>query len=168
MPVIKSTAVCVSLLLASAVLALGCQRKGSSEPQVRPDPQVAETAAASTASAVAAPSSGTTVDSGEVHMTLTLADGEAIKAALLAQLQKQTDLEGGEYLVNATRNVSPRIGDGVMRIGNWLLQLQRDKLRLTFRMPAGNVAARMYTAPVTREGSSWQVGEVFAGEIRLR
>ena len=168
MPVINAVTARCGVLVWGALLVLGCQKKGTSEPQVSPDPNVTETAVASAAAPIAAPSPGNAADSGEVHMTLTLADGEAIKAALLAQLQKQTDLEGGEYLFNATRNIAPTTDDGALRIGNWMLQLHRDKLKLTFRMPAGNVAARMYTAPVIRQGSGWQVGEVFSGEIRLR
>jgi len=101
-------------------------------------------------------------------MVLTLADGEAIKSALLARLEQQTNLDDRDYLLTATRSVSPLIDDGVMRIGSWILDMQRGKPQLTYRMPPGRVAALMYVAPLQRVGSVWQVDDIARGEIRLR
>lgn len=166
------------LVLAAPSGPAGCQNHGPRDTQARPGPTAVEVPA------VAAPTGAepdpqptvTPVKSGEsvnfdvggVSLTVTLADAEAIKAALLARLQQQPNIDDRDYLVKVTQQLSPSIRDGSVRVAGWNLQVNGDKLQLRFRMPPRQLAVPMYLATVERRGTDWVVVNISQGEILRR
>jgi hypothetical protein len=86
-------------------------------------------------------------------MKVTLADGEAIKAALLVRLKK-SDLADRDALIKMTENAPVLIDSGILRVGAWLLQAQDDALRLTYRGPFGPAMAEIYRAEIAKRGGA--------------
>jgi hypothetical protein len=163
----------VALALAAQFGFAGCQNAGPRDTQVGPAPTVVE------APADADPHPNTTVipvnsadrvdfDVQGVSLTVTLADAEAIKAALIARLQQQPDVEDRDYLIKVTQQLSSSIRDGSVRVAGWYLQVRHGKLQLMFRMPAGPLSAPMYVATVERHENDWVVVSILQGEILRR
>ena len=169
----------LALALAMQAGVLGCQNVSQREAQIHPDPipaaappapvvQASPVSAANSEDTLSSANTGTTtVEVAGQRLLVTLADARVIKAALLARL-RQSQVEDRDYLIKATEQVAPTIDQGVLRIGIWILQAQGGKLALTYRMPAGPEAAQAYRAGVTKEGPSWVVQDVVAGQIRVR
>lgn len=100
-------------------------------------------------------------------MKVTLADGEAIKAALLVRLQK-SEVADRDALIKMTENAPVLVDSGFLRVGAWLLQAQDDALRLTYRGPIGPAMAQIYRAEIAKEGGRWVAKDVIAGQVRVR
>jgi hypothetical protein len=99
-------------------------------------------------------------------LVLTLADGAAIRTALLAEIAK-SNVEHRERLLAGTRNASVEIEGGVLRIGLWWLQARGDHLSLMQRMGPHPVAL-FYGATVAREHDEWRVSGFGPGHIHWK
>ena len=118
--------------------------------------------------ALAAPSAAPTVaPQPGSSPVLTQADADAIKVALLARL-RQSVVEHRDYLITNTQAVPATVEGGFVRIGTWVMQPQGGRLMLTYRMPAGPMAAEAYRAEVVNVGGQWNVQEIVSGQIRRR
>ena len=100
-------------------------------------------------------------------MALTVEDGRALQALLLARL-RESDVPDKDFLIGFTQNAQPRLDTGELRIGVWLLQVFDQQLMLRYRMPAQGVSGSVYSAAVTRGAGGWEVGQVLAGIIHYR
>jgi hypothetical protein len=107
------------------------------------------------------------MDVGGKRMVLTIDDGRALHAALLARV-RESNLGDKDFLIARTEKAQPSLDSGDLRIGVWLLQARGDKLILQYRMPSAAVGAATFSADVIRGTSGWQVGPVVAGHVHYR
>jgi hypothetical protein len=106
---------------------------------------------------------------GGKRLVVTLADTEAIKAALLARLQQQPSfIEDRDYLMKGAQHGSSYIVDGSVRIAGWSLEVRDDKLQLYHRMPARPLGMPFYAADLESRGEKWIVGDIVQGQIHRR
>lgn len=103
-----------------------------------------------------------------VKMLVTVQDGEAIRAALLAYLRKSELAERAE-LINYFEHAQIWFGtDAPMNIGGWWLVAEDGHLRLKTRGPAGAGGAQGYVADLAKQGNTWQVEQVSPWFIHRR
>jgi hypothetical protein len=161
-----------ALVVGASLCAAACQNGTQHEITVRASPDTPASAESQPKAMVrAVPNTDRAeFDVAGVHMTVTLADAEAIKAALLARLAQQKDLAERDELIKSTQQVAPSIDDGVVRIGTWILQAHGRKLALTYRLlpVQGAPSSPMFRAEVVKNGSTWAVQDVNVGEVRAR
>ena len=101
---------------------------------------------------------------GGKRVTVTLADTETIKAALLGRLRQQTSfIEDRDYFINAAQHGSSFISDGSVNIAGWNLQVSDNHLQLYYRMPARPMGMAFYAADVEKRGREWIVREIVQG-----
>jgi hypothetical protein len=160
--------------LAAPLVVAGCQKAGTPDAPLGPEPHVVQAPAAnagtstSSGGAVSAPANDVVeLELPSGPMRVTLADAEAIRAALVARLQK-SDLADRDALIKMTEHAPVAIDSGFLRIGAWLLQAQDDALTLTYRGPLGPAMAQIYRAEIAKEGGSWVAKDVVAGQVRVR
>jgi hypothetical protein len=101
---------------------------------------------------------------------VTLADAEAIQAALLARLRQQTELAERDELIAATQHVTPSIDGDIVRMGLWILDVRDRKGTLTYRLPPQPGASFMpiWRADVAKTGATWVVQDVRVGHAHAR
>jgi len=82
-------------------------------------------------------------------MALTIEDGRALQALLLARL-RESDVPDKDFLIGFTQNAQPRLDTGELRIGVWLLQVfdQRNRPKLDVQ---ASLAKRPELMGVTRQ-----------------
>jgi len=107
------------------------------------------------------------IDVADQHLVVTLSDAQKLKVLLISRIE-ESKVEDRDHLLSATRHMDPMILEGVMRIGNWLLQPSGSKLAFTYRLPAEPGGMRAYRAEVVKTGESWVVKEIGAGLIHRR
>jgi len=107
------------------------------------------------------------LDLADRRLVVTLGDAQKLKVMLISRIEEST-LEDRDALLSATRHLDPTIFEGVMRIGNWLLQPSGSRLAFTYRMPAEPGGMRAYRAEVVKTGESWVVKGIGAGIIHRR
>jgi hypothetical protein len=99
------------------------------------------------------------VDVAGNKVSLTLKDGEAMKAALLKALE-QSNVEHKAELLQSTKPVPVSIDAGYLRIGIWILQTKGNDLVWRYRMPAGTQTQLSYLATAVKQGNDWIVRDV--------
>jgi hypothetical protein len=151
------------VVLAVSIGLAGCRKAVPIDAEIQNVP----TPAAAPGAVVMASSGAVTLEVGDQRVQVTVADGRAIKAALLARL-RASSVDDRDYLIRATEQVEPAIDGGVLRIGIWILESDGARMRISYRMPAGPEGAQAYRAEVTKSGQSWDVKEIVAGHIRAR
>lgn len=90
-------------------------------------------------------------------ITVSKADGEAIRDALAARIEG-SDVEDRDMLLGRTRGRYVKPQADLMVIGGWRLTMQGDELQLMFRFGTG--APQAYIASVEKTANGWQVSEV--------
>lgn len=94
---------------------------------------------------------------GGTELFVTLADAEAMRAALLDQL-KQSSVEERDQLLGLTEKAAAWIDpDGYLRIGRWLLETRGSSLVLTFRLVSEATILTNYIARLETNSAGWSV-----------
>jgi hypothetical protein len=107
------------------------------------------------------------IDVAGARLTVTRADVQAMKAALLAHL-RQSDAEDRDLLVRMTERAPAWIdAEGAVRVGAWLLQPRESGLALTYRLPPGRDAGKAYAALLSRADGQWTVQKLLTERIRV-
>jgi hypothetical protein len=114
----------------------------------------------------------TTEEVGGVKITISLADVQAMKVALVDYLTAADAAAVGDrdYLLTWTKPARARIDhEGAARIGPWVLQVRDVDLVLAYRLPAPEdpMVLVNYVATLAHE-DSWQVVRVEPERIRRR
>jgi hypothetical protein len=92
-------------------------------------------------------------------VSLTLKDGEAMKAALLEAIE-QSNVEHKAELLQGTEPVPVSIDSGYLRIGVWILQAKGNDLVWRYRMLSGEQMRLSYLATAVKQGDEWLVRDV--------
>lgn len=111
-----------------------------------------------------------TLTVGHETVTISRADGAAIKRALVEDLRRRTvgEVEDRDLLLTMTENVPAFIDPtGVLRIGAWILDSDAGKMILRYGMPAGERSTTAYVASLAHERRAlWRVTSVRTEIIR--
>jgi hypothetical protein len=106
---------------------------------------------------------------GNREVPVTREDAKAIQTALLAYL-KTSNYPDREELLRWTQGDSSAWidGEGIVRIGPWLLDAEDTRMFLRYREAPGQLAAKAHKAYLTRTDGSWKISELRAERIPVR